>query len=130
MEGKILRSAAEIDSRTRMLSVIGQIPTSQPAGSGFPIKVGMFVNASIQGRVFNDIYVVPREKVRDNVVWVLNKEGLLSKREVTVLRYEKDKALVSKGFLAGDKILLTRLDVLVEGMKLQQKRELNDGKSD
>ena len=81
----------------------------------------MFVNASIQGRVFNDIYVVPREKVRDNVVWVLNKEGLLSKREVTVLRYEKDKALVSKGFLAGDKILLTRLDVLVEGMKLQQK---------
>ena len=83
-KGKILRSAAEIDSRTRMLSVIGQIPTSQPAGSGFPIKVGMFVNASIQGRVFNDIYVVPREKVRDNVVWVLNKEGLLSKREVTV----------------------------------------------
>ena len=119
--GKILRSAAEIDSRTRMLSVIGQIPTSQPSGPGFPIKVGMFVNASIQGRVFNDIYVVPREKVRDNVVWVLNKEGLLSKREVTVLRYEKDKALVSKGFLAGDKILLTRLDVLVEGMKLQQK---------
>ena len=119
--GKILRSAAEIDPRTRMLSVIGQIPTSQPSGPGFPIKVGMFVNASIQGRVFNDIYVVPREKVRDNVVWVLNKEGLLSKREVTVLRYEKDKALVSKGFLAGDKILLTRLDVLVEGMKLQQK---------
>ena len=38
-----------------------------------------------------------------------------------MLRYEKDKALVSKGFLAGDKILLTRLDVLVEGMKLQQK---------
>ena len=121
LEDKILRSAAEIDPRTRMLSVIGQIPTSQPSGPGFPIKVGMFVNASIQGRVFNDIYVVPREKVRDNVVWVLNKEGLLSKREVAVLRYEKDKALVSKGFLAGDKILLTRLDVLVEGMKLQQK---------
>ena len=104
-----------------MLSVIGQIPVSQPAGSGFPIKVGMFVNASIQVRVFNDIYVVPREKVRDNIVWVLSKEGLLSKREVTVLRYEQDKALVSNGFLSGDKILLTRLDVLVEGMKLQQK---------
>ena len=72
-------------------------------------------------KVFNNIYVVPREKVRDNLVWVLNQEGLLSKRNVQVLRYEKDKALISKGFVDGDKILLTRLDVLVEGMKLQQK---------
>ncbi len=119
--GKILRSAAEIDSRTRMLSVIGQIPASQSNDSAFPLKVGMFVNATIQGKVFNNIYVVPREKVRDNLVWVLNQEGLLSKRNVQVLRYEKDKALISKGFVDGDKILLTRLDVLVEGMKLQQK---------
>ena len=81
----------------------------------------MFVNATIQGKVFNNIYVVPREKVRDNLVWVLNQEGLLSKRNVQVLRYEKDKALILKGFVDGDKILLTRLDVLVEGMKLQQK---------
>ena len=119
--GKILRSAAEIDSRTRMLSVIGQIPANQSNDSAFPLKVGMFVNATIQGKVFNNIYVVPREKVRDNLVWVLNQEGLLSKRNVQVLRYEKDKALISKGFVDGDKILLTRLDVLVEGMKLQQK---------
>ena len=119
--GRILRSAAEIDPQTRMLSVIGQIPVKQSNQSGFPLKVGMFVNASIQGRVFNNVFVVPREKVRDNLVWVLNKEGLLSKRNVTVLRYEKDKALITKGFKNGDKILLTRLDVLVEGMKLQQK---------
>tara|TARA_B000000441_G_scaffold125083_1_gene102862 strand:- start:1920 stop:3068 length:1149 start_codon:yes stop_codon:yes gene_type:complete len=119
--GRILRSAAEIDPQTRMLSVIGQIPVKQSNQSGFPLKVGMFVNASIQGRVFSNVFVVPREKVRDNLVWVLNKEGLLSKRNVTVLRYEKDKALITKGFKNGDKILLTRLDVLVEGMKLQQK---------
>ena len=37
------------------------------------------------------------------------------------MRYEKDKALISNGFEAGDKVLLTRLDVLVEGMKLEKK---------
>ena len=119
--GKILRSAAEIDSRTRMLSVIGQVPARTSKQSTVPIKVGMFVNATIEGRSFNDIYVIPREKVRDGEVWVLNNEGILSKREVSGLRYEKDKALISKGFEAGDKVLLTRLDVLVEGMKLEKK---------
>ena len=89
--------------------------------SSIPIKVGMFVNATIEGRSFNNIYVIPREKVRDGEVWVLNTEGILSKREVNVLRYEKDKALISKGFEKGDKVLLTRLDVLVEGMKLEKK---------
>ena len=119
--GKILRSAAEIDSRTRMLSVIGQVSVKPSKQSTVPIKVGMFVNATIEGRSFNDIFVIPREKVRDGEVWVLNNEGILSKREVSVLRYEKDKALISNGFEAGDKVLLTRLDVLVEGMKLEKK---------
>ena len=119
--GKILRSAAEIDSRTRMLSVIGQVPAKPSKQSTLPIKVGMFVNASIEGRSFNDIFVIPREKVRDGEVWVLNNEGILNKREVSVLRYEKDKALISSGFEVGDKVLLTRLDVLVEGMKLEKK---------
>lgn len=119
--GKILRSAAEIDSRTRMLSVIGQVSVKPSKQSTVQIKVGMFVNAAIEGKSFNDIYVIPREKVRDGEVWVLNNEGILSKREVSVLRYEKDKALVSKGFEEGDKVLLTRLDVLVEGMKLEKK---------
>ena len=119
--GKILRSAAEIDSRTRMLSVIGQVPAKPSKQSTLPIKVGMFVNASIEGRSFNDIFVIPREKVRDGEVWVLNNEGILNKREVSVLRYEKDKALISNGVETGDKVLLTRLDVLVEGMKLEKK---------
>ena len=119
--GKILRSAAEIDPRTRMLSVIGQVSVKSSKNSTIPIKVGMFVNASIEGKSFNNIYVVPREKVRDGEVWVLNNEGILSKREVQLLRYEKDKALISDGFEKGDKILLTRLDVLIEGMKLEKK---------
>ena len=119
--GKILRSAAEIDPRTRMLSVIGQVSVKSSKNSTVPIKVGMFVNASIEGKSFNNIYVVPREKVRDGEVWVLNNEGILSKREVELLRYEKEKALISDGFEKGDKILLTRLDVLIEGMKLEKK---------
>ena len=104
-----------------MLSVIGQVSVQSSKNSTIPIKVGMFVNASIEGKSFNNIYVVPREKVRDGEVWVLNNEGILSKREVQLLRYEKDKALISDGFENGDKILLTRLDVLVEGMKLEKK---------
>ena len=62
-----------------MLSVIGQVSVQSSKNSTIPIKVGMFVNASIEGKSFNNIYVVPREKVRDGEVWVLNNEGILSK---------------------------------------------------
>ena len=122
-EGKIIRSAAEIDSRTRMLSVIAQV--SNPYTHNLPLKVGMFVKAEIEGKQFLQIAVVPRYTVRDNKIWVVNEEGVLFQKDVEVLRYEHNSAFIRSGLSSEDAILLTRLAVLVEGMKLNQKKDSN-----
>jgi len=120
-EGTIVRSSAEIDSRTRMLSVIAQVsdPYQQTLNT-LPLKVGIFVKASINGLSYNDIVKIPRYTVRENKVWVVSKEGILDQKQIQILRYEEDYALVSGGLEISDSVLLTRLSVLVKGMKLKQ----------
>ena len=120
--GTIVRSSAEIDSKTRMLSVIAQVSDPyQKTSNMLPLKVGIFVKAAIKGRIFNDIIKIPRFTVRDNKVWVVNQEGILDQKQIKILRYENDTVLVSEGLDSSDSILLTRLTVLIKGMKLKKK---------
>tara|TARA_B110000196_G_scaffold41741_1_gene31982 strand:- start:1522 stop:2667 length:1146 start_codon:yes stop_codon:yes gene_type:complete len=119
--GTIVRSSAEIDSKTRMLSVIAQVSDPyQKTSNMLPLKVGIFVKAAIKGRTFNDIIIIPRFTVRNNKVWVVNQEGALDQKQIKILRYEDDKVLVSEGLDLSDSVLLTRLAVLIKGMKLKK----------
>ena len=118
-EGKIVRSTAEIDPQTRMISLIGEINNPfEGSYSDNPLKIGMFLNAIIDGKKFNDVVRVPRYAVRDDKIWVVNQEGILTSKKVTVLRYEQGQALIISGLDNGDEILLTKLSAPVDGMRL------------
>lgn len=122
-KGKITRSSAEIDSQTRMLSVMAQV--SDPyknIGQAMPLKVGMFVKAKIEGKELPDIVIVPRHTVRNEKIWVVDREGILRQKSVEILRYERDMAYIYGGLDSTEAVLLTRLGVLIDGMKLNQKQ--------
>ena len=114
-KGSIVRSQSEIDPKTRMISVIAIIPISN-ANSGF--KVGMFVNAEINGLSFPGVTVVPRSAVKDNMIWVVIDEKL-RRKSVEVIRFEKDFAFISDGLNKNDRILITRLSSYVDGMPVR-----------
>ena len=114
-KGSIVRSQSEINPKTRMISVIATIPISN-ANSGF--KVGMFVNAEINGLSFPGITVVPRSAVKDNMIWVVIDEKL-RRKSVEVIRFEKDFAFISDGLNKNDRILITRLSSYVDGMPVR-----------
>ena len=114
-KGSIVRSQSEIDPKTRMISVIATIPISN-ANSGF--KVGMFVNAEINGLSFPGVTVVPRSAVKDNMIWVVIDERL-RRKSVEVIRFEKDFAFISDGLNKNDRILITRLSSYVDGMPVR-----------
>ena len=118
-EGQIVRSTAEIDPQTRMLSLIGEIKYPfEGTYADNPLKVGMFLNALIDGKKFDNIVRVPRYAVRNNKIWVVTKEGILTSKEVSILRYEQGQALIELGLNNGDEILLTKLSAPVNGMRL------------
>ena len=115
INGYIVRSESEIDLKTRMISVIATIPISK---SNTSFKVGMFVNAEIQGSSFPGVTVVPRSAVKDDMIWVVIDQKL-RRKSVEVIRYEKDFAFISNGLNKNDRILITRLSSYVDGMPVR-----------
>tara|TARA_B110000444_G_C18821636_1_gene588052 strand:+ start:40 stop:1176 length:1137 start_codon:yes stop_codon:yes gene_type:complete len=114
--GYVSRVESEIDPRTRMISIVSTIPNKKKS----KIRVGMFVQAEIEGSSFLNITVIPRSAVKNNIVWVVL-DGALRKTSVEVLRYEDDLALIRDGFRKDDKILITKLSSYIDGMLVKIK---------
>ncbi|GIS53202.1 hypothetical protein Ct9H90mP29_02440 [bacterium] len=83
------------------------------------VLVGQYVQATIYGTKVNNVWVIPRNNIRNDFLWVVdsNMENL-KKRPVNVLRYENEYALVSEGIEKGDRLLLSRLSSLINGQKV------------
>ena len=114
--GYIVRSESQIDPKTRMISVIATIPMNK---MNKKLKVGMFVNAEIDGLSFKNITVVPRSAVKNDMIWVVEK-NYIRKKSVEVIRYEDDLAFIADGLNKNDRVLVTRLDSYVDGMPVRE----------
>ena len=114
--GFIVRAESQIDPKTRMISVIATIPMNT---MNKKLKVGMFVNAEIDGLLYDGITIVPRSAVKNDMIWVVE-TNVLRKKSVEVIRYEKDFAFIADGLEKNDRVLTTRLDSYVDGMPVRE----------
>ena len=115
-DGFILRSESEIDPKTRMISVIATIPVSN---SNTSLKVGMFVNAEIEGLSYSGVTVIPRNAVKNDMIWVVENQKL-RRKSIEVIRLENDFAFVADGLNKNDRVLITRLSSYVDGMPVRE----------
>ena len=113
-DGKVIRAESEVDPTTRMLSVVAQIENNASRN----IAVGQFVQALIFGTEIKNITILPRASVRNESVWVIDKDLVLFNRAVETLRFEREFALVGEGLEKGDRLLTSRLSSLVNGLKV------------
>lgn len=117
MAGKIVRTEGEIDARSRMVHVIARVDNTQ---TDQPMPVGLFAHASIEGRLLQDAFVIPRSAVRDqNRVLIVGADNKLSFRNVTVQRFERESAVITAGLNAGERVCTSSLAVAVEGMPIK-----------
>ena len=110
------------DARSRVLFSVARI--EDPYGFQHPhlepLRIGTFVNASIQGKELLDIVRLPRYVIRaGNNVWVIDETGLLRTRNVTLLRTGGDFVYVSAGLSDGELVSLTTLDNSFEGAEVR-----------
>jgi len=81
--GKVIR-AEGVDAGTQQLNVIARINRPFAPGKA-PLRIDQYVEASIAGRVLEDVFVIPRAALReDREVLVVNKDSQLERREVVV----------------------------------------------
>ncbi|HSG64038.1 MAG TPA: efflux RND transporter periplasmic adaptor subunit [Gammaproteobacteria bacterium] len=120
--GRVVRTEAEIDARSRMVQAVARIDAADPAGgaNAAPPPVGLFVQAEIQGRSADDVVVLPRSAIRNgDQVLVVDTENRLRFRTVELLRVYGDRAYINGGLDEGERICLSPLQAVVDGMRVQ-----------
>lgn len=119
----LARTEGAIDERTRMIHVIARVDDPYRLAedaSGPPLAAGLFVSAEIQGRELSDVYVLPGAALRDNnQVLVLDAENRVRFQTVEVVRRGRDEVILSAGLRAGDRVVVTPMSAVTDGMAVR-----------
>jgi multidrug efflux pump subunit AcrA (membrane-fusion protein) len=121
-EGRIVRTEGSMDTSSRQLFVVAQVddPYARQVRGRPPLKVGMFVNAEIQGEILEDVIVVPRETLRQGrELLLINDENRLERRRVDVIWSDNENVVVRESLEEGDLLCLTPMTFAAQGAKVQ-----------
>jgi len=121
--GRIVRTEGEIDPRSRMVHAVARV--KDPYGRGNdpdrpPLAVGLYVEAAIRGRRVENVALLPRSALReDGRLLVLTDDDRLAFREIEILRRTREEIVVSSGLADGERVCLTNLTAVTDGMKVR-----------
>ena len=123
-EAEIVRTDASMDERNRLLYAIAQV--TDPYGldntttTSPPLAMGMFVEAELQGRLIENIFVLPRSAVHGkNEIWLLDESLRLRVKHVNVLYRGESHIYISNGLRDGEIVITSPLDAVFDGMQLR-----------
>ena len=129
-QGEVVRVDGEVDLNSRMSSVVVAVTDPYRGGATTetpPLKVGMFVEAEIQGRTSRGVYVVRRDQLwESDRALVVDSGGLLRIRELDILRADRSQAIIQGGFEVGDQLCVSIVDIPQDGTEVKALRS-SDG---
>jgi len=118
--GHIVRTSGEIDPRTRMVHLIAEVRDPyaiDPATGGVPLTVGMFVRAEILGNDATGAVEIPRSALwSEREVLVVDDANRLTRRAVVVVRTEGERVFIGSGLAAGERLCISPLASVNDGM--------------
>ena len=124
--GKLSRTEAVLDTRTRVLFSVVQVEDpynlyrEDTSWAAEPLRIGTYVNATIRGKLLEDVVVLPRHTLQaNNIIWTSDAEGRLRPKTVEVLTFNGDDVYISSGLDNGDRVVLTRLENPLNGFPVQ-----------
>jgi len=124
--GHIVRTEGEIDAKSRMVHLVARVedPYGQTGTIGSaPLAVGLFVEAEIQGRSVENVFVLPRTALRtdagNDLVYLVDAGDRLRFKAVEVLRAERDDVVIGSGLRSGDRVCVSPMAAAVNGMAVR-----------
>jgi RND family efflux transporter MFP subunit len=129
--GHVLQIMGDLDPEGRMarvLIVINDPLNLQAASRGQKeagrILLGSYVKVRIAAGFLSDVYVIPREALREgNVIWVQDSENKLQTRKVSVVWRRSNDVLGNADLKQGDKLILSRLQSPLPGMTVRSEEK-------
>ena len=118
-DGKVTRSEAELDPRSRMAHLVVEVAGSA-RGVAIEPPVGLFVDVAINGRYVDGVRRIPRAALRpDNVVWTAGGDGVLRIRPVELIRKGVADVLIRVDMAADERVIVSRLKGVTDAMNVR-----------
>ena len=126
--GTVIKRLPDIEPYGRMarllVAVENPLKVDSVYGRNMPMLLGEYVRARIFGPEEKNVYRIPREALRDdNKLWLLTEDRHLKVVDADLVWADRDMVTVRKNWDAGARLIVSDLDVVVDGMKL---RDVND----
>ncbi len=128
--GHIVRSEGVIDPETGMIILIAQItdplglkshktaPTNTPP-SAPTLPIGLYVEAIIAGRTFDQAIILPASALRgQQQVVVVEPDNRLTFRSVDVLRREQENIIIRSGLETGERVMVSGMHHPTAGIEV------------
>ncbi len=121
-QAQLVRTEGVFDERSRVLFAVAEI--NDPYGIQSPrehvLRMGTFVDASIEGRTIANLVALPRHILRaGNQLWVIDQQQRLQNRQVSILRTEGSQIYVTNGLSEGELVCLSNISGAVPGTKVR-----------
>ncbi len=117
--GFVERLLRDVDPQGRMARLLIRVPEPLKADGSAPLLLGSYVTLEIAGQEVQEVYVIPREALReDGRVWLLDESDTLEVRQVPIVWRRHDDALV-RGLEPGERLITSRIAAPVPGMQLR-----------
>ncbi|WHI44985.1 efflux RND transporter periplasmic adaptor subunit [Microbulbifer sp. JMSA004] len=114
---QLVRTEASIDPNSRFIFAVAQV--QNPYEGEVPLMNGLFVEADIAGKTFDDVVELPRQALHEgDHLLVLNEESQLSYKTVELLQTVGDKIWLRGDIAVGDRVIVSSLGYSREGMVL------------
>jgi len=133
-QGYIRRTDASVDLNSRMYFAVAEVDNpfslSTPASGStaqdntntndYPLVVGLFVEAEIEGKVLNNVIGLPRESVfKRDKIYILDEDNQVEQKQVNVLHKTKSKVWISADMPSETMIVIEKHGLLAPGTKVE-----------
>lgn len=122
--GHVMALLGNLTTNGRMAQVLVSIPDpldlTKPGGLRRPLLLDEYVRVEIEGPMFHNVAVVPREVIREGQkVWIKTEKNQLEIRPVNIIQSRKDTVVVSRGLIHGEEIITSQLSAAIPGLALR-----------
>ncbi len=116
--GHLVRSEGILDENNGILYAIIEVkdPYGLKTKRSSPLRIGAFVQATLQSKPLQHIVTLPRHLLRSgNQIWLVSSDNQLTKRKVEILPTRGKSIYIHNGLDESDRIVISPLANPIEG---------------
>src|SRR5690606_10907980 len=118
-EGRLVRTEASVDARTRLVYGIVEVRDPFSARHTAPLAPGMFVQTRLEGSNRETLVAAPRSALKRNeFVYVVTANNTIDVRQVTAAQTTADEVLFREGIADGERVVVSHLSSPRPGMEV------------